>query len=360
MTMLKFICLIIKHYGGILQRILLDISGVNISISSEWNEILDVLRKDFWGFCNVNVSEKLKIDIEIKIIKSTEKPEFPVKPTSMQTQNALTYDLGKVRYCDYYGKAFTVIDFEKEDARIYGEDFDKIHEIAYLMILSRAGKILDLKGLHKLHAFAVSFNGIAFVCMMPSKGGKSTLLSELLKDSRIKMLSDDIPMVDSLGRVSSFPLKLGFNEIPEHLKVTNPSENIYTMNRELHGLKKLICIKGIEDRVELNSTYSKIVLAEGFRIHSDKSEIINTSWLSNFKGLFRHGVIGVGSPIVIEYFWEPGIRDFIKKTLIFFKRLLAFTSLSLRAKKIKIHIGNQPGIAAQSIVNYLEKISNYN
>ncbi len=333
----------------------MNIAGIRVHVESDWSELLAVLEKDFWSFHSRDFLDSSKADLSLKIYKTLQAPPLPEISTSMQSQNSLSYDVGHIRYNDYYGKAYTVINFQSESAAIYGLDLDKIHEIAYLLILSRVGKILDLKGLHKLHAFAVSFNNTAFVCMMPSKGGKSSLLSELLSDPRIKMLSDDIPLVDKQGRVYPFPLKLGFNEIPKNLKVFNPEENLYTMKRELYGEKKLICTRGIENKIEKKEYFEKVILVEGFRYNSESSCVLSSSWLQSFKGLLVHGVIGIGSPIVIEYFWETGIRDFIRKTWIFFKRLKAFFLLCFKAKKFKIHIGKDQHMLTRIVVELLEK-----
>lgn len=333
----------------------MNITGIKVRVESDWVELLTVLEKDFWSFRSEGLFNTSAADLTIHVHKTEDAPAIPEISTSMQSQNSLSYDQGDLRYNDYYGKAYTIINFKTEVASVYGVDLDKVHEITYLLILSRVGKILDLKGFHKLHAFAVSFNDTAFVCMMPSKGGKSTLLSELLSDSRVKMLSDDIPLVDSHGRIYPFPLKLGFNEVPKNLEILNPEENIYSMKRDLYGEKTLICTRGIENKIEKREFFERIILVEGFRYNSESSKILTASWAQTFRGLFKHGVIGVGSPIVIEYFWETGFEDFIRKTWIFFKRLKAFFSLSLKAKKFKIHIGKDQQALARVVVELLEK-----
>ncbi len=334
----------------------LSISGIEIRIESDWPEIIEILTKDFWSFLNPGNFSSGPIDISIKIEKVNPSLDIPLESIAvMQTLNAISYDQDSKRYCDYYGSAGSRIDFASNDILIQGCDFDKIHEMAYLIILSRSGKMLDLKGFHKLHAMAISFEGHAFVCMMPSKGGKSTLLAELLKDPRVKMISDDIPLIDTLGRVHPFPLKIGLNEIPIEISIDNPEQNIYEMKREIYGTKTLISTRGLDSKIETGTIFKKVFLAEGFRYNSDSSKIVESTWLQTFKGLFKHGVIGIGSPIVIEYFWQMGVADFFIKTRIFFQRLFAFYILSLRARKVKIYSGSNPQKTALEIIRYLEK-----
>jgi len=345
-----------------LQRILLNISGVLVDVESEWGELLNILTKDFWSFKLANESillKKLKI-VKVKIYKTDKIPAMPMLVASMQTNNAVTYDLNGKRFCDYYGAAYTDIDFKEDISNIYGSDFDRVHEVAYLLILSRVGKKLDLQGLHKLHAFAISFEGIAFVCMMPSKGGKSTLLIELLKDSRVKMISDDIPLIDSRGRVHSFPLKIGLNEKPKNLAIESEVENVYTMKRALYGEKFLICTQGIAKKVEpVGMVFNKIILAEAFRYNSVDSIILKSSWFKSAKGLFKHGILALGSPMILEYFWQSGLNDFLIKSKIFLLRIIAFGALCVRARKIKIYSGIRPDETAREILNFLERKKNF-
>lgn len=336
----------------------LNILDELVAIQTTWSEVYEVLHKDFYSFAKP-LPQNNRQTTSITVHRSKNPLAMPKTVASMQTQNAITYDSGDIRYCDYYGRAYTIVDFKKNEAHIYGEDFEIIHEISYLLTLSLVGKALDLKGLHKLHAFAVSFNQWAFVCMMPSKGGKSTLLVELLRDPRFKMISDDIPFFNKWGQMLSFPMKIGINELPSSWDFLNPSENIYTMKRSLYGQKTLLCTRGIEGKVEKpGKKFSKIVLAEAFRYNATESEILPSSWGQSFSGLFKHGIIGLGSPMVIEYFWRNGWRDFFLKTLIFFRRSLAFMALSFRAKKIKIHSSYHPNKTAKDIIDYLEKLTN--
>ncbi|MBC7713608.1 MAG: hypothetical protein H7177_09725 [Rhizobacter sp.] len=339
-----------------MQRIHFKFLEAGVSLESDWPELVGVLSKDFWSFA---MSTESSSTFKLKIVKSNMRPDFPVMKATFQNQNAIVYDVRNNRYCDYYGEAFATINFKTNEAVIFSDNFEKAHEVAYLMILSRVGKKLDLMGFHKIHAFAISFKGKALVCMMPSKGGKSTLLMELLKDDRVKMLSDDIPLIGPHGFVYSFPLKLGLNTIPESLKINNRDENIYQMNRTHYGVKNLVCTRGLDGKVEKAGTaFSNVILLSAQRYNEEKSIINSESWPSSFKGLFLHGVIGLGTPMVLEYFWENGINDFLVKTKIFFLRLSRFFFFSLKSTKLNISLGRNPELAARQILNYLENKNN--
>ena len=332
-----------------------------IQIESNWSEILNLIARDFSYFKSDkdNYNEK-KYSKKIKLTIIKAKPDSLVIPelrTRMQTLNSLTYQVGDVRYNDYYGKLTSVFDYISEKAEIYSEDLNKTHEISYLFILSRIGKKLDLQGLHKLHAFAVAYNDIAIVCMMPMKGGKSTLMLELLKDPSIKMISDDIPFINRMGEVLPCPIKVGLDKWNAPFSVFEPEKNIYQIEREQYGTKTLICLDGLPGRIiDPTQKLKRIILIEAFRYHSEESRLFPASWSKTFKGLFKHGVIGIGLPMVVEYFWEFGIKDFFVKTFIFYSRLFSFFILSLRANKFQLELGKKPERAAFEIMKIVRKM----
>ncbi len=339
------------------NKIFFTFQGVSVQVESDWREILDLLNKDFYAFICDEQKIRNIADFCLKIVKG-EAPDdlIPEIQSVAQSQSSLSYDVFEERFNDYYGELTSHIDFKKNRAVLYSLSLDKMHEVAYLIILSRVGKKLDLMGFHKLHAAAVSFKGTAVICMMPSKGGKSTLLMELLKDPRIKMISDDIPLIDRFGTVWTFPLKIGLSDIAPGLEVENPGANIYEMKRSLHGVKKLISVAGIKNKVEpVETSFNRIVLIEAFRVNSAHSYLVDAAWVRTFKGLIKHGVIGFGLPMVMEYFWENGWRDFLTKAFIFLSRLESFFILSLRAKRLQLRLGKKPEKAAKEILNYLEK-----
>ena len=337
--------------------IYLNFYEVKVQVESGLADILTLLKKDFSVFISPLILEKADFSLQIF---SQEPPvkEVPNIVATMQTSNSICYDIEETRYCDYYGDLLVVLDTRHNRARVYSKNLSKIHEVCYLLILSRVGKMMDLKGLHKLHAFSVSYNDLAIVCMMPMKGGKSTLLMQFLKDKRFKIISDDIPLVNFLGEIIPFPIKIGLSDLPGNLAVQEPEKNYYTMDRGHYGKKQLLCLEGLPGRVEsVNKKFKKVLLIEGFRYNSKTSILKNASIFESIKGLFKHGVIGFGLPMVIEYFWEPGFMDFYRKTKIFFLRLFAFTGLLVRSKRMKLFLGKNPQEASEVIIQYA--IDNY-
>jgi hypothetical protein len=340
-----------------LKILFLDFYDEEVVLKSDWEELVSLIDKDFSFFVknkdNLKSNNK-KLEIEC-YKKETGSVLLPKSSPKMETLNSLTYQEGTVRYNDYYSKLISRFDYKTEKAELFSEDLDKMHEVVYLLILSRVGKRLDLRSLHKLHAFAIAYNDIAFICMMPMKGGKSTLLQELLLFPEFKMISDDIPLIDIKGHVRPMPIKIGMEEKSEiKLTVINPEVNIYSMNRSQYGPKKLICLRGIAEKItEPEKVFTKIILAEGFRFNSAETKLIPSSFWSIYWGLFKHGVIGFGLPMIIEYFWEFGFVDFLIKTKIFFLRGGSFFAFCLKSRKYKLIIGNQPNKTAMMIRDFI-------
>ncbi len=326
-------------------------------IESANDEVLSLLKKDF----SVFISSKAISTPNFKLQIFDQEPPFGEIPqivSTMQTLNSICYDMEDVRYCDYYGELLVVMDTKHNSAKVYSKTLSRIHEVCYLLILSRIGKAMDLKGLHKLHAFSVSYKDLAIVCMMPMKGGKSTLLMQFLKDERFKIISDDIPIINLIGEILPFPIKIGLSDLPGNLKVIDPERNYYTMDRGNYGKKQLLCLDGLPGRVEsIDKKFHKVILIEAFRYNSKTSILKNAGICGSAKGLFKHGVIGFGLPMVIEYFWEKGIEDFLRKAKIFFLRMFGFTSLLFRAKRMKLFLGKNPQEASEVIIQYV--VDNY-
>ncbi len=341
-----------------LHRIYFNFYNINIQVDSDCEVVLQFLEKHFSVFKSVATNNK--IDFSLQVFQKD--PPYELIPkivSSMQTLNSVCYDHDGIRYCDYYGDLLVILNLKLNSANLYSQNISKIHEVCYLLLLSRVGKKMDLMGLHKLHAFSVSYKDLAVVCMMPMKGGKSTLLMEFLSDQRFKIISDDIPLINIHGEILPFPLKIGLSQVPLNLKVLNPETNYYFMERAQYGKKQLLSLEGLPGRIEsIDKIFSKIILIEAFRYHSPTSKLSNSGYFKTGKGLIKHGVVGFGLPMVIEYFWEVGIEDFLLKMKILLSRLIAFSGLLVRSKKLKLFLGNNPSEAAELIKKYV--IENYN
>jgi hypothetical protein len=317
----------------LLQRIQLQIFQVSVYVESDWPEIIELLRKDFWSYQSSDSPYSAGSSLSLTLLKSDQRPNFPSRLATLQTQNAITFDQDDHRYCDYYGSLYSVINFTKNKAVLCSTDLEKMHEVVSFLILSRVGKILDIQGLHKLHSFAIAYKDFALVCMMPAKRERKALLLEMLKDPDIKMIAEDIPLIDFKGRIYPFLLTMGIDV-------------------------KSASTKEMKGKIVASDTgFENIMLVETFRSNSPVAILKKTTNLKMLKGLFKYGILGIGSPVDFEYFWEPGPKDFWVKTFIFFRRLKGFISLCLRSKKYYLYAGNDPIKTAQELSRVLKRQS---
>ncbi len=234
------------------------------------------------------------------------------------SQNSITYDDGSIRWNDYFGKALTYLNYQTGQAAVYSPSHEFIHELAYLLILSLSGKEMDLKGFHKIHACGVNFKGKNVIIALPSKGGKTTLFLELCRHPNLSLISDDTPVIDSKGRVHSFPLRVGVEKIPEWL-----SKKEFPLFKRAHFSDKfLIPLRDLGPPIYQGDTNSNIMII-GLRSTGDFPQLFKASSVQGFKALFEHMIIGIGLPMVVEYFVKNSLSDWMTLLRIFFKRARA-------------------------------------
>ena len=329
-----------------------NVLGLYVRFGTNSNELSEKISKDFSYFKKSGIPDPKKV---ITIYAFLEKPDFSVLKGGRiwrKSKNSTTYDVGETRYNDYRGKLLSVYDYSKDEGRLWSEDGDKLHEVTYLLILSITGKKLDTLGLHRVHAMAAVYRGVCFVGMMDMGVGKSTLLGHMLVDREVALLSDDIPVVDGQGRFRAFPLRLGLGDIPEALRVRDVEKNVYTIKREFYGTKKLLCLDGIENGVA--GGYGRLVIFEGRRAGEGSGVSARRgSPLRLFFALLKHMVVGVGTPVIFEYFWRRGWRDFWVKAHIALLRLGAALVVASENEFYTVFLGNDYGKNADFIKNRL-------
>ncbi|WP_372654692.1 hypothetical protein [Halobacteriovorax sp.] len=293
----------------------------------------------------------------LKIIVYKKNPPFEKVPDRKPTFNrkySITYDEGPIRFNKYGNKALTIIDYSKEVVEVYSLDEDLLHELSYLIILSRVGKKMDLMGVHRIHGMAFRLGEVDAVFMMEMGGGKSTLLSHLLNYDDIELLSDDTPLIDKSGKILPFPLRLGaYPDIIKNIK--KAEENIYLLKRQEYGTKVLISIDGITNKVASKKDALKQIFFQGKRVDGSSSRIIKANIIQKFYYLGYNMVIGFGLPMIFEYFWEKGINDFFVKVKIAFYRFISMCRIISRNDFYIYETGNNPKLNAEILYDFLKE-----
>ncbi len=343
-----------------MKTIFFNFHGVTVSVETESSELSERLSKDFSYFL---IASGQTPECQVLICAYLTCPPWPAIPgkikPSWDRKNAKWYDHKKIRYVDYHGEALAIYDYIKDLAQIYSGNLNRLHEICYLLILSRSGKMLDLKRMHKIHALGISTMQSNVICMMSMGGGKTTLFMDLLKlDPRTSIISDDTPLIAPTAGgkelLLNFPIRVGIKELPPDSGIDETM--IYQIDRKEYGLKKLIPIEAFSNLPARNLRAKKLILLNGIRIASTDCHIYPISKIRMIPHLMKHMVVGIGLPILLEYFWERGPIDFLVKSKIFFLRLLAMFSLLSRSQTYQIELGSDTTKNARKLAKEFETL----
>ncbi len=305
--------------------------GVILRFETAWREIAELIQKDFQAF---SVGSQ-NASITIKVLK--QKPVYTHLKWKWNFNRLKTCDQDFVRYNLYEEQALSRYDFSLESGEITTENLSLAHEIAYLMALSRTGKKMELAGFHKIHAMSFAYRSKAVVLSMESGEGKSTLLLEILKNPSLQFLSDDCPVVTKKGTIASFPIRLGLSEKTLEEAQLYPENLRYSLSRRKYGLKELLCAEAFP-HAKPGFEYDRIVLIFGHKGKTNEPKLESISSFRAYYLLLRPFLIGVGLPIILEYFWESGIRDFFTKTKIAISRMVTAFRLVQKSEVYELEL----------------------
>ena len=323
------------------MKLLFNFYGVFVQIDSESQQLLSRIENDFSYF----KSTKKTPDNAYRITSNnTQMSAIKVKGKLLwQRGTTKTYEDLEQRYSIYDNRLISKYNFTTEQGQLYSKDLELLHEITYLLILSRVGKSLDLKGLHRLHAMSTYEKDSSYTCIGPSGVGKSSLCFNLLNIGH-KLISDDTTLVNSKGDLEKFPIRLGLKEQQAIDKYN--IKKFSTLERLKYGRKILVNSDQYTDQKAIPK-HGKVCLM----ITSPLNKIEQSSYYDVICYMFKYLVIGVGTPVIFEYFWETGAQDFYTKTKIFFKRCLCAIRFIRRNHFTTIYSDNE--ISAKELLSKL-------
>jgi len=300
---------------------LIQTSYFQVELEAPNEDLIKLIQHDSSWFPPLeNAKFKMKIKLE-----NNDQPKFRHDhfQFSFKTKQAQVLDKELVRRVEYFDGALVEYDYQAERGLIQASNNDRLHDLVLQLISSRTGKMLDLEGLHKIHACAVSLKDKVALILMPVGGGKSTLLLELLKDREFRFVSDDTPLVDTKRNVHPYPFRIGKSELPQDYPFL--TEPLVKLNRSGYGAKYLLGSNEIALTVE-TSVLSKKVLIFGAPSENDsKIEVVNKGLA--FYYLWKEMVIGIGLPQIIEFYWSFALLDLMRVMKIGFSRLFLAIAL---------------------------------
>lgn len=275
---------------------------------------------------------------------------IPKVKACLYQPDSVSYEVQGVRYVDYFGKALSIYDYKLEKGELYSQDKALLHELSYLILLSRVGEMLDKNGVHRVHSMGFSLDGKGVLCLMPQGGGKTTLCLEMLKGDKFKLLSDDTPLITRGAQLLPFPLRIG---VSEGAKLDISQEYLGSMDRRKHGKKILIDIRYYAGKISGPVPVEMIISCE--RVYSDKPEIVEASKLTVFSALFRDCIAGLGLPQMVEYFLRSDPKDLLSKTGIVVSRTLTCAKAVLKAKTYTLKLGTDTARNAAALMEFASR-----
>lgn len=326
----------------------LDFHNHIILVKGAPASVEEKLRSEFHYFLAPDSYPQLTIELNAGILPLT--PSLPVEKI---LETCLIYRLGKRKYVDYFGEALTVVDDDTKTITITSSSEERLFELAFLTIHSRAGDFLDRSGFCRVHAMAVSYKGVNALVMLPSKGGKSTLLTHLLENPDIKIIADDMPLVDRRGRILPFPSKISMTEKPESGELSKLRWNEFM--RAHYPPKWTASLSAIPERLEISPEKNPVLLINGIRLSHGESLISPAPKMQMIAPLMEHMIIGRGLPQIIEIFLDMKFTDIFKMTLHAIIRSCCAMKLLMNSETFNFYIGHDKSYNAQLLLNLLSE-----
>lgn len=309
--------------------------------------LVDAMEREFAHYRTAEATEA------VEIIGKLEEPrydELPPLDAAVHSARNISYSHGDISYIDYHGRALARYETGSGRFEVTSLDDDLLYESCYLYLLSHIGEALDEKGLHRIHAVAVSVDGQALLVLLPMGGGKSTLAAELIGHEGVKLLSDDSPMIDSRGHVYSFPTHLGLLPGSED---SIPEKHQRKIRRMEFGPKVLIDYEFFADQVAESAGPGFVFL--GRRNLGLECKIKPAGRLRGLKGVFENSVVGLGLFQGMEFVFQRPLSQVLGKIPIAFSRLRNGYKLLRRSQVCDVSLGRSTPHNVKVILEYVRR-----
>ncbi|MDQ6914893.1 MAG: hypothetical protein M3155_03685 [Actinomycetota bacterium] len=288
---------------------LLDVHGLRVRVQGDWREVIEGLRLDFAWFQRAGAHDG-PVDVEVEVRRTAPRFDaFGDLRASFVTPRNVVYQQGDRKIVEYFGRALSTLDPTTGRLVVEGEDRELVHEAAYHFLISRIGEHIDAIGLTRLHGLGLSGAGGAVVLMLPSGGGKSTLVMRALRDERVRLLSEDTPLLDRHGRLYPFPLRIGINATDADQLPDGAVRRIERM--EFHP-KLALELEAFAHRIE-PSPQPLRHLVIGRRSLGRDAHLEPVGRRAAVGPLLREAVVGVGVYQGMEFILQRGLRDVVGK-----------------------------------------------
>jgi hypothetical protein len=336
-------------HGEVSDVQLFSVYGVTVAIRSTDAELTTHLAEDFEHFRVDHIPTTPRISVYL----CHSVPPYERVPGNVATvytpRNVSFADNGRT-YIDYSGRALGIFNTVSGVFDVFSEDPELMYEVGYLFLLSQLGEQLDARGLHRIHALAVSVRNRAAIVLLPMGGGKSTLAMHLLTDPTVKLLSDDSPLVDRDGVLHGFPLRIGILPGSESLY---PPEQLRTIQRMEFGPKLLLRHRFFAERVVSRAEPGMLFL--GRRSLSNECVITPTTRMTALLALIPNCVVGLGLFQGMEFLFTRSSTEVVRKGVTAFSRLRNCIALVRRSTVYTVVLGRDLEKNAVTLRKFMEE-----
>jgi hypothetical protein len=335
-----------------IEPVTFSVYGYSFVLAGNCDFAREGLTEDFGFFADKAQTTPSQLrPVEVELVEGA--PEYdclPVCDAAVYTPRNVVYRHQGRRIIDFSGRALGIYDAKESRFQIVSEDPHLVYEAAYLFLLSQIGQALDGRGLHRLHALAMSHRGRAILVLLPMGGGKSSLGASLLRQSGMSILSDDSPVIDRAGNALAFPLRLGMLKGQEH---EIPEEHRRFVHRMEFGPKYLVNYSYFADRVVDRAKPGLLLL--GRRTLAREGRLEPASYTAAMRDMVPNLIVGLGLFQGLEYLLERSTREIAGKAGLGFSRLRNAHTLVRASATFLFHMGRDPDANARMIMGVAEE-----
>ncbi|MBN1568492.1 MAG: hypothetical protein JXA73_11655 [Acidobacteria bacterium] len=285
----------------------LNFYGVGVVVQSSDEEFLRSVEHDYSYF----IGQAKDPFLHIEFIRSgPDYDSLPEMPCSFATPRNICFNNGHHVYIDYFGQALNIYDQSVRSSRIFTEDLELAHEIAYLTILSRVSEALERKRFHRIHGLGIESGGKGTVILLPSGGGKSTLALTLLRNNNeFRLISEDSPLIRRDGYLLPFPLRIGVN--PQNVPAGIDPAFLRADKRIEFSSKMNIDIRYFGGQISRNAVPAKSLLL-GVRTTGRRAQITPISRTATLRHVLANSIIGIGLYQGMEFLMQKNLVESLR------------------------------------------------
>jgi hypothetical protein len=320
--------------------------GFGIEVKCQDIQTLQNIQRDYSFF----LSDKVATNVLFEIFnEAPDYSKFSPARAYLYTAQSICYGHKGLSLIDYFGKGLAIIDHHRNIYRVFCPEPHLRHEIVFLFILALAGQNFDLRHMHRVHGLGLEVNNEAVLIILPSGGGKTTLLLDIIKDESIKLISEDSPLLDPAGQALPFPIRIGvlYEDKPEDI----PEEYLHLIKRMGAKPKYAIDLDVFKDKITQRPLPVRHILC-GTRWLGDESYIKPVSKYNALKELIENSVIGVGLYQGAEFLLQRGIWGFFKKSPVLFSRFKNASKVVFGSKTYSFVIGLDRKKNVETFLNF--------